>query len=173
LPVLDGIDPHSLTVAPSNSVERLLAAMAGEPAGDATHDGNSHDSDAHDAGSPDGSVKDGAVPGSGGTLLRLVGLARVVLPRLVASYTRHQRRAEPIADAAVMRALRLVVDDEVDAWRAAELHLQTLLHRASDVVAITGHQGTLEAHVAEGGPGLVRWADPGPARTDAARDASS
>jgi hypothetical protein len=131
LPVLDSLDPATLTLPPSVEVDRLLALLAG--------------------GSP------GQAPAGGGTLLRLVGLARVVLPRLIAGYGLHLRRAAPVADGPVVRSLRLVVRDEVEAWQATETLVQTLVHRPHDIAVVTAHQQSLEEVLAGIGPGLVAW----------------
>jgi hypothetical protein len=131
LPVLDGIDPATLTLPPSAEVDRLVTLVAG--------------------GAP------GQAPAAGGTLLRLVGLARVVLPRLVAGYGLHLRRAAPVADGPVVRSLRLVVRDEIEAWQATETLVQTLVHRPHDIAVVTAHQQALEELLAGIGPGLVPW----------------
>jgi hypothetical protein len=131
LPVLDGLDPATLTLPPSVEVDRLLALMAG--------------------GAP------GRAPAAGGTLLRLVGLARVVLPRLIAGYGLHLRRAAPVADGPVVRSLRLVIRDEIEAWQATETLVQTLVGRPHDIAVVTAHQQALEEVLAGIGPGLVPW----------------
>ncbi len=131
LPVLDGLDTATLTLPPSTEVDRLLSLLAGGPPGQA--------------------------PAAGGTLLRLVALARVVLPRLVAGYGLHLRRAAPVADAPVVRTLRLVVRDEVEAWQATETLVQTLVNRPHDIAVVTAHQQALESVLAGIGPGLVPW----------------
>lgn len=131
LPVLDSLDPATLTLPPSVEVDRLLGMLAG--------------------GAP------GQAPAAGGTLLRLVGLARVVLPRLIAGYGLHLRRAAPVADGPVVRSLRLVVHDEIEAWRATETLVQTLVDRPHDIAVVTAHQQILEEVLAGIGPGLVPW----------------
>jgi hypothetical protein len=131
LPVLDGLDPATLTLPPSSEVDRLVTLLAGGALGQA--------------------------PAAGGTLLRLVGLARVVLPRLIAGYGLHLRRAAPVADGPVVRSLRLVVRDEIEAWQATETLVQTLVHRPHDIAVVTAHQQALEELLAGIGPGLVPW----------------
>jgi hypothetical protein len=144
LPVLDGVDPDALTIPPTVGVDSMLNAVAGGVTPGDLPTGTTGEAPAVNA-------------GSGGTLLRLVSMARVVLPRLVAGYTRHLRAAGPVADASVIRALRLVLRDEIEAWQAAELQVQALVHRASDVSAVTDRQRLLEGLVADDGPGLVPW----------------
>jgi hypothetical protein len=131
LPVLDSLDQATLTLPPSVEVDRLLGLLAGGVPGQA--------------------------PAAGGTLLRLVALARVVLPRLIAGYGLHLRRAAPVADGPVVRSLRFVTRDEIEAWQAIETLVQTLVHRPHDIAVVTAHQQTLEESLAGIGPGLVPW----------------
>lgn len=131
LPVLDGLDPATLTVPPTPEVDSLLARLAGGVAG-------------HD-------------PAAGGTLLRLVGLARVVLPRLVTGYGLHLRRAAPVADGPVVRSLRLVMRDELEAWQATETMVESLVSRPHDIAVVTDHQQALEEVLVGTGPGFVPW----------------
>jgi len=131
LPVLDGLDPATLTLPPSVEVDRLLALLAGAAPGQASV--------------------------AGGTLLRLVGLARVVLPRLIAGYGLHLRRAALVADGPVVRSLRLVVHDEIEAWQETETLVQTLVDRPHDIAVVTAHQQAMEEVLAGIGPGLVPW----------------
>jgi hypothetical protein len=131
LPVLDSFDPATFTVPPTIEVDRLLTLLAG--------------------GAP------GQAPAAGGTLLRLVGLARVVLPRLIAGYGVHLHRAAPVADGPVVRSLRLVMRDEIESWQAAETLVQSLVSRPHDIAVVTAHQQALEEVLAGTGPGLVPW----------------
>ena len=132
LPSVEGVsDADSVTVAPSEGVEKLLSALGGS--------------------------KDGEF--GSGTLVRLVGLARVVLPRLLAGYLRHQRLAAPASDAPVVRALRLTIGDEIEAWQQTELMVQGLIRRPHDVAVVTAYQQHLESLIAGSGPGLVPWPD--------------
>jgi len=131
LPVLDTLDPATLTLPPSAEVDRLLGMLAG--------------------GAP------GQAPAAGGTLLRLVSLARVVLPRLIAGYGLHLRRSAPVADGPVVRTLRLVIRDEIEAWQTMETLVQTLVDRPHDIAVVTAHQQILEEVLAGMGPGLVPW----------------
>jgi hypothetical protein len=140
MPAIDGVDPATYVLPPSAETDRLLATLGG-----GTAPGN------------EGII--GAAP-VGGTLLRLVGLARVLLPRLVTGYSLHLRRCVPVADAAVVRALRLVLRDDVEAWQATEAMVQALVRRPHDVAVVTAHQQALEEKVAETGPGIVPWPAP-------------
>lgn len=137
LPDVDGVvDAELVTVSPDEGTEELLSTLGGV-----------HGSD----------------EGGGGTLVRLVGLARVVLPRLVCGYGYHLRRAAAVSEGPVIRALRLALRDEMEDWQAVELLVQSLIRRPHDVAVVTAHQQRLEALVAGSGPGLVPW----PGRPDA------
>jgi hypothetical protein len=147
LPALDSVDVGALTLPPSPEVDRMLAVLAGT-----VPDGEHAAADGTLMGRGSGS----GVP-AGGTLPRLVGLGRVVLPRLVTGYTLHLRRVVLGVDAPLTRSLRLVVRDEVEQWQAVEALTQTLLRRPHDVAVVTGHQQRLEEHIAGSGAGLVGW----------------
>jgi hypothetical protein len=129
LPVLDGMDPASLTVVPSAGLERVMALVGR----------------------------------AGSTLSRLVGEGRFLLPRLVSGYTFHLARVAALADAPLIRALRLVLRDEVEAWQATEAMVQSLLVGPDEVRAAAEHLCSLEEELAGTGPGLVPW--PLPRRT--------
>ena len=157
LPALDSVDPNTLTVPPSAAVDRVLGVLAGT------------------APFPvDGRGGDGPIAPrhAGGTLIRLVGLGRVVLPRLVAGYGLHLRRLAPVAEAPVGRCLRLVLRDELEQWQAIEAFVQSLLRRPNDITVVTDHQRQLEQLVAESGVGLVPWPRTGPPPEDSAPVAS-
>jgi hypothetical protein len=153
LPALDSVDPATLVLPPSTAVDRMMALLAGVVPDDARSatDGNL----IFRAGGSD-------VPARG-TLPRLVGIGRVVLARLVTGYTLHLRRLSPVADAPMIRCLRLVLRDETEEWQALEALSQALLRRPHDVAVVTGHQQRLEEIIAGSGAGLVPW----PERPDA------
>ncbi len=96
---------------------------------------------------------------AGGTLHRLVALGRVMLPRLVAGYGRHLEHAVAVTDAPVIRALRLVLRDDIEAWQIVEGLIQALVRGPNDVAVVTAYQQQLEQMVAANGVGLVRWPD--------------
>lgn len=152
LPVLDSLDPATLTVPPDAEVDRALGLLAGTVPGQGDGAG--------------GEAAPRVMAPAGGTLLRLVGLGRVVLPRLVAGYNLHLRRLSSVADAPVGRCLRLVRRDELEQWQAIEAMTQSLLRRPHDIAVVTAHQQRLEELLAGSGAGLVPWpeapASPGP-----------
>ncbi len=55
-----------------------------------------------------------AVAAAPGTLERLVAVYQVLTPEKIAAYERHLDAANPVADGAVRRVLRIVLTDEVD-----------------------------------------------------------
>jgi hypothetical protein len=122
LPVLNGADPDSLTV-PSAASAAVFAALTGVPV-PTEGPGSSW------APAPDVELSPpGALP-------RLAGLYRVVLPRLVTTYERHLGVAGAVTDGPVLRTLRLVLNDEIDDWRAGERLVQRLVTRPHDVAAV-------------------------------------
>ncbi|MCU1375776.1 MAG: hypothetical protein JWO68_3062 [Actinomycetia bacterium] len=85
-----------------------------------------------------------AVAASGDDVERLVALARLVVPELLSRYQALLDTASPVADAPVARALRLVVTDEQEDWRAALALLRSHLRTEGDVVRAAAHQSKLE-----------------------------
>ena len=87
---------------------------------------------------------------------RLAVLSRSVLPRMATGYRRHLARANPTSDGPVIRALRLVVRDEVEAALECEAVLEECLAGSDPAVAL-GAVTAIEKLLAPGGPGLVPW----------------
>lgn len=85
-----------------------------------------------------------ATPASDAAIEQLVGLYRVVLPHLIATYSHHLDRCTPLADATVIRWLGIIVDDHVADWRRGNLLLQTLLDSDSAVRQATMQHERLE-----------------------------
>ena len=147
LPALDSVEPDALVLPSSAEVDRMFAVLAGVAA---------RRRFLHRRGP--GRIGRRLPPfPSGGTLPRLVGMARVVLPRLVTGYHLHLRRVSLVVDAPMTRGLRLVLRDETEQWQALEALAQTLLRRPHDVAVVTGHQQRLEEMIAGSGAGLVPW----------------
>jgi hypothetical protein len=97
------------------------------------------------------------------TVEKLVGAYRVLLPRTVAVYRHHLAGASPISDGPMIRALRLVLSDQVDHWRDGEALLQTQLLYGADVDRAAAHQARLEKLlVAAGGIAGPDTPDPPP-----------
>jgi hypothetical protein len=89
----------------------------------------------------------------------VAGLYRVVLPRLVTGYTRHLGSTSPVSDGPVIRALRLVLTDEIEDWHAGERLVQALLTGTDEVAAVSALHRKLELAVVEtgSGGGLTGW----------------
>ena len=142
LPVLDGVDHDRLTRSPA-ALARLFEAMA-EP--------------------------DRLEPPAGEErwVARLAGLFRVVLPRLAVGYGRHLSMAVPATDGPTIRALRLILRDELEAWQAGEALLEELVTGPARAAAAAAAQHLLENLLVSGnsGPGLVPW----PTSSDPAAD---
>ena len=79
------------------------------------------------------------------TIEKLVGAYRVLLPRLIVAYSQHLRLTSEIADAPVVRALRLALRDEVEGWCRGEELIQSLLRSEQLVARAAEHQARLEA----------------------------
>ena len=89
-----------------------------------------------------------------GTVERLVGVHRVLLPRMVTAHTEHLERVTPVADGPTIRTLRLVLSDEVEDQRNGERLLQGRLRTRADVERAAAHQAAVESLLVEAGPVL-------------------
>ncbi|HEY2564846.1 MAG TPA: hypothetical protein VGI44_14115 [Acidimicrobiales bacterium] len=140
LPVRDGVSADELTVAPS-AAARVLDVL-GQPASGAT-----------------GAETTGSETTGSETTQQLAALYRVVLPRLVTGYSDHLRASAPVSDGPVIRALRLVLTDEIEDWHAGERLVQGLLVRPDDVALVSARQQKLESVVVEASTsaGLTGW----------------
>jgi hypothetical protein len=74
------------------------------------------------------------------TIEKLVGAYRVLLPHTAVAYGDHLERASPISDGPTMRAIRLVLSDQLDQWREGEALLQAQLRSEADVERTASHQ---------------------------------
>lgn len=84
---------------------------------------------------------------------RLVGLYRVVLPRLIAAYGFHLDNINEVSDAPSMKVLDICLRDDLEQWRQGELMAQTLLG-PDDIDRVTDRQAELMSLVVAAG-GLV------------------
>ncbi len=89
--------------------------------------------------------------GATGTIERLAGVHRALLPRLAAAHASHLETASPVSDGPTIRTLRLVLRDEVDDQQAGERLLQRLLRTRADVERAVAHQASVECLLADAG----------------------
>ncbi|MCU0269143.1 MAG: hypothetical protein MUF83_10915 [Acidimicrobiales bacterium] len=95
----------------------------------------------------------GAAVDAGQTIEKLVGVYRVLLPRVITACSRRLEEASPVADGPLIRALGFVIRDDQQDWREGEGLLQGLLDSPETVRRAAEHQVRLEALlVAAGGP---------------------
>lgn len=87
-------------------------------------------------------IDDAAAPDA--LLARLLGLAHVVLPEVLAGYERDLSGLGPVADAPVVRVLTIVRDDLRRDWWAATSLLRSLPRTEEDLERATAHQVGLE-----------------------------
>ena len=82
------------------------------------------------------------------------------------SYEQHLAITSEPTDGPVIRALRLVLNDEIEDWRAGERLVQRLMTRPHDVSAVSDYQRRLESVLVGAGArsGLVRIPEPAPGR---------
>lgn len=78
---------------------------------------------------------------------KLVGVYRVLLPYLVAAYLYHLEQSSPVADGPTMRALELILRDELEDWRDGELLVQWLVGTEEELRRASAHQARLEAQL--------------------------
>lgn len=78
------------------------------------------------------------------TIEKLVGGYRVLLPHTAVTYADHLDHASPISDGPTIRALRLVLSEQLDHWHEGEALLQAQLRSAADVERAASHQLQLE-----------------------------
>jgi hypothetical protein len=107
----------------------------------------------------------GEPSGPGQTIEKLVGVYRLVVPRMVAAYTRHLRRASTVSDGPTIRCLQLILHDELEDWREGELLVQSLLTDEAAVRRAAAQQARLEGLLVRAG-GIVGPVEPiGPGGT--------
>ena len=94
------------------------------------------------------------------TIEKLVGVYRVLIPRLIAAYTYHLNGTSRITDAPTIRSLKFALQDEFEDWRDGEMLLQSLIDTPEKVErAAPPPAGAREARAwrREGSPAPVAW----------------
>jgi len=79
------------------------------------------------------------------TVERLTGLSRVAVPRLLVALDAHAAMASPVADASLLRTIRIVRSDLLDDWLAGERVLRSLLVGEAQIRRAAGLQADLDA----------------------------
>lgn len=134
LPSVPGLAPDRLSLGPDG----LLSEPARQPALRELMEAVAE---------PEGPEDDGKV------VQRLVGLYRVLLPRLLTTYRHHLEAASVVADGPIVRALELIVGDETGDWRRGESVLQSLITSSAAAQRAADRQARLETLlVTAGGP---------------------
>ena len=85
------------------------------------------------------------------TIEKLVGVYRVLIPRMIAAYTFHMNNTSEITDAPTIRSIKFILHDEFDDWRDGEMLIQSLIHTPDHVRRAAEHQSKLEAIMVEAG----------------------
>jgi hypothetical protein len=97
------------------------------------------------------------------TIEKLVGVYRVLLPRMIAAYTYHRNGTSKITDAPTIRSLGFILQDDFEDWREGEMLLQSLIETPDEVARAAARQQELEAlMLAAGGitgPGTIGGQD--------------
>ncbi|MCP5025711.1 MAG: hypothetical protein GY929_05430 [Actinomycetia bacterium] len=97
------------------------------------------------------------------TIEKLVGVYRVLIPRVVAAYTYHLNNTSTITDAPTIRSLNFCLQDDMDEWREGEMLIQSLMETPEEVERASTHQARLETLIlATGGiagPGSIGSSD--------------
>jgi len=116
------------------------------------------------------------------TIEKLVGVYRVLVPRIVAAYTYHLNATSRITDAPTQRSLGFALADDAEEWREGEMLLQSLIETPAEVERAARRQAALESIAVRAGgiagPGTLGegaegpGSDPGSARGGAPNGAA-
>ena len=93
----------------------------------------------------------GAPEEAGQTIEKLVGMYRVLIPRLIATYTYHQNNTSTITDSPTIRSLGFCLQDDLEEWREGEMILQSMLTNDEAVQRAAARQQELESLLAAAG----------------------
>ena len=93
-----------------------------------------------------------ALAGAPGSVERLAGVHRALLPRLSAAHAVHLEATSAVADAPTMRTLRLVLADQDEDRRGGDRLLQGLLVGRDDVERAAVQVAALEWLLVQAGP---------------------
>lgn len=87
-----------------------------------------------------------------GSIPRLAGAYRIVIPRLAAAYERQAGETNPISDGSALRTLAIVTPDLASDWREGEFALQDLLTSQEAIDSAARATALLEAAFAPSQP---------------------
>jgi hypothetical protein len=87
-------------------------------------------------------IREPEAPGE--TIEKLVGVYRVLLPRIIAAYTFHLNATSRITDAPTQRSLGFALQDDFEDWREGEMVLQSLIETPEEVERAARRQVELE-----------------------------
>ena len=101
----------------------------------------------------------GAPEGDDKTLEKLVGMYRVALPAVIATYTYHRNNTSSITDSPTIRSLNFCLNDDMEEWVESEMTIQSLVTNEAEARRAADHQAHLTTLlIASGGiagPGSV------------------
>ncbi|HZJ26382.1 MAG TPA: hypothetical protein VFF40_05125 [Acidimicrobiia bacterium] len=78
------------------------------------------------------------------TIEKLVGVYRVLLPRMIAAYTYHRNATSTITDAPTIRSLDFALQDDFNDWRDGEMLLQSLIETPEELERASRRAATLD-----------------------------
>lgn len=78
---------------------------------------------------------------------RMAGLYRVLLPRLVRTYSDHMGRITEVTDGPTVRNLQLCLNDDIPDWTKGEFYVQSILTSPSLVADANSRQQQIETDV--------------------------
>src|SRR3954469_16181924 len=86
------------------------------------------------------------------TIEKLVGVYRVLIPRMIGVYTYHLNGTSTITDAPTIRSLKFILQDDFEDWRDGEMLLQSLIDSPAKAERAAARQAELEKlYLASGG----------------------
>jgi hypothetical protein len=86
------------------------------------------------------------------TIEKLVGVYRVLMPRLIAVYTYHANGSSTITDAPTIRSLKFALQDDFEDWREGEMLIQSLCDTPAKIERAARRQAEIETlYLASGG----------------------
>jgi hypothetical protein len=101
----------------------------------------------------------GAPEGDDKTIEKLVGMYRVALPAVIATYTYHRNNTSSITDSPTIRSLNFCLNDDMEEWVEAEMTIQSLITNEAEARRAADQQAHLTTLlIASGGiagPGSV------------------